>query len=410
MGGGRDASQGVLSCYRVLEIGQFGAAPVGAMLLGDMGADVIKVEPPGRGDPYRQNLPVRDGWSYYFVALNRNKRGIAVDIRHPEGRELVLALAGRSDVLLENMRPGALDRMGLGHAQVRARHPRLIYCSITGFGHTGPLGRDGGYDQIIQGYAGMMALTAHPGQDPVKLAPAVPDVVGAYAAAAAVLGALLHRERTGEGQWIDLSLLDASLFSMTLIYLPQLLGEGRSPRPWGAGHPVLVPLGAYPTADGHYINTGAVTEPMWKDFCQAIGRPELADDPRFRTKPDRVEHREELEAILRPIFRSRSRDEWVEHLVAHGVPAGPILDLKEAFEHPQARAREMLIPMPDSVWGEAWGVGHPFKYDRTPNSIRLPTPRLGEHTASILQEELGLSPAEVRRLREAGVIATAEDG
>ncbi len=402
---GSDQHSGVLTGYRVLEVGQFGAAPLCAMLLGDMGADVVKVEQPGRGDPYRYNLPVRDGWSYYFAALNRSKRSVTIDIKRPEGQELLLRLAERFDILIENMRPGSLDRLGLGHEDVLRRNPRLVYCSVSGFGHTGPLRDEGAYDQIIQGYSGMMALTGHPGQPPAKLAPGVPDVLGTYGAGTAILGALLHREKTGEGQWIDLSLLDASLFSMTLIYLPQLIGYGESPQPMGAAHPAIVPLDAYPTADGSYVNTGIVTPAMWEPFCNAVGHPELAQEARFATISSRLEHRRELDDLLRPVFRSRTRAEWVDIMTAHGVPAGPVLDLKEAFDHPQSRAREMLIRTPDPVWGEVDSVGHPFKFSRNPNSVRLPVPRLGEHTVDVLQSDLGLSENEIRRLRDAEVIA-----
>ena len=393
---------GVLSNVKVLEIGQFGAAPMCSMLLGDMGADVIKVEDPDGGEQFRHNQPMYDGWSHYFVSINRNKRSFAVDFKQHKGRDLLRKLVAQMDVLVENMRPGVLDRAGLGHEELLALNPKLIYCSISGFGHTGPLAKQGAYDQIIQGYSGMMALTGHAGQRPAKLAPAVPDIAAAYSATVAILGAYIHRLQSGKGQWIDQGMLDASLYSMALLYLPQLIGYGESPKPLGAAHPVVAPLDAYPTADDSYINTGIVTKEMWGPFCRSIERLDLENDPRFAHMADRVRNRDELDEILFAVFRQRNRDEWVEIMTRGGVPAGPVLDLKEAFAHPQARSREMLLTAPDSVWGSVQSIGHSFKYGSTPNSVRLPAPRLGEHNEEIVRA-LGLPDAEIAALKQAGV-------
>ncbi len=393
---------GPLSGLKVVEVGQYGAAPISGMLLGDFGAEVLKIET-GRGDPYRHHPPFVDGESYYFMSINRNKRGMTLDLKVPAGVAILHRIIERADVLLENFRPGVMERLGLSYEALCQINPRLIYCSISGYGQTGPLCQEGGYDIIIQGYSGMMSATGEGEGSPVKLVPAVPDMMGALISAFAVASALRVRDTTGRGQYIDVSLLDASLYSLALVYLAHYFGTGTSPVRMGSAHPHIVPMQAFQTKDGAYITTGVTTESMWPPFCGALGLPDLVTDPRFATNLDRVAHRAELIPILMDRIKKLTRAEWLGVFRKAGVPCGSVNTVGEAIEHPQARSRDMLREVLHPKLGSIRVVGIPAKLSTTPGSLRRPPPLLGQHTEEVLRE-LGYGPEDIRRLAEEKVI------
>lgn len=388
---------GPLAGIRVVEIGQYGAAPLAAMLLGDYGADVVKVEPP-QGDRYRTMPPFREGESLYFAGVNRNKRGAVLDLRRPEAKEALHRLLAQADVLLENFRPGVMDRLGLAVPALLGRHPRLVVCSISGYGQDGPLRDEGAYDLIVQGRSGMMAATGEPDRAPVKLVPAVPDVLAAQQAAFAILAALNARTTTGRGQHVDVALFDVSLYAHTLIYLPQMFGSGEPPRRLGSAHPEFVPNQAFRCADDGWISTGASDNRMWAGLCRVLGLDALIEDPRFATPVARRDNAAALLPLVEAAFLTRPRDAWLALLRPEGVPASPVCTLAEAIDSPQATHRAMRQSVPHPTIGTMDTVGLPAKLGATPGSIRRAAPRLGEHTAEVLREA-GLSDAEIAALR-----------
>lgn len=387
---------GPLAGIRVVEVGQYGSAPLATMLLADFGADVIKVEPP-QGDLYRGMPPIKDGESLYFAGVNRNKRGIALDLKTDDGRDALLAVLKTADVIIENLRPGVMARLGIGPKTLLESHPHLIFCSISGYGQDGPIHQEGAYDLIIQGYSGMMAATGDPDGEPVKLVPAVPDVLSSQQAAFSILAALRAREATGRGQHIDIALLDVSLYAQTLIYLPGLFGTGAAPQRLGSAHPEFFPNQAFQAGDGKWLNSGASDQRMWRGFCKALERTDLTDHPHFATNADRRAHRDELIALLRPIFKTRSRADWLAVLRENNVPSSAINDVAEAMASPQAQHRNMHRKIAHPVLGEMDMVGLPAIFSATPGSVRLPPPQLGEHTEAVLREA-GLDDEAIARL------------
>lgn len=372
------------------------------MMLADLGAEVIKVEQPGTGDDTRAwGPPFINGESAYFLSVNRNKRSITINLKHERGRDLVLRLAERCDILLENFRPGTVDRLGLGYEEVARRNPGIIYCSISGFGQTGPYRDRPGYDAIAQAMGGIMGITGNEGELPVKTGTSIADIGAGMWAAFAILAALLHRERTGEGQHIDVSLLDGQISWLTYV-AGNYFATGETPRRYGSAHPNIVPYQAFETADG-YIMLAVGNDNMWRRFCQAIEWPELADNPRYATNADRVNHREELLSLLQERLRQKPTQEWFRRLDEAGVPAGPIYTLPELFKDPHVLAREMKVEIEHPRAGTISMTGIPTKFSRTPGSIRTAPPLLGQHTDEILTE-LGLTAEEITELREAGAV------
>jgi formyl-CoA transferase len=409
-----------LDGIRVLDLSRVLAGPWCSQNLADLGADVIKVERPGAGDDTRgwgpPFLKARDGTdtedSAYYLAANRGKRSIAVDLATEAGREIVLGLAAVSDVVLENYKVGALRKHGLDHESLAAINPRLVYCSITGFGQTGPWAHRAGYDFIIQGIGGMMSITGEaddrPGGGPQKVGVAVADLMTGMYATQAVLAALFHRERTGEGQHIDMALLDVQV-AMTANMASNYLHSGRAPRRWGNAHPNLVPYQTFKASDG-WIIVAAGNDGQWRRFCELGGRADLCDDPRFRRVQDRIRNRDALSPLLEAMVAQRSAAAWIDGMEAAGVPCGPINDLAQVFENPQVQARGMRIDIDRPDAGPVKLVANPIKASRTPPAYRLPPPRMGEHTDEVLSAVLGWDPTRIAAARAAGAIGGAPVG
>jgi len=402
---------GPLSGLRVLDLSRVLAGPFCTQLLGDLGADILKVERPGTGDDTRAWGPPfltdREGnrtrESAYYTSINRNKRSLALDITKPEGQALIRRLARQADILVENFKVGGLAKYGLAYDDLKDDCPSLIYCSITGFGQTGPYAPRAGYDYLAQGMGGMMSLTGPPDGDPVKVGNANADQLTGMYAAVAILAAVHHRTATGEGQHIDANLLDSQIAWLT--YQAQnWLASGEAPKRHGNAHPNIVPYDTFPAADGHLI-LAVGNDGQFRRFCEVAGLPDMADDPRFVTNADRIANREALTAILRPLIATRPRDAWLADLEAVGVPSGPVNTIPDVFADPHVQARGMTVEMmrPDSD-APLTLIANPVTMSRTPPSYRRPPPGVGADTAAILSD-LGLSEEEQATLRAAGVVA-----
>jgi crotonobetainyl-CoA:carnitine CoA-transferase CaiB-like acyl-CoA transferase len=378
-----------LAGLRVLELTQVMAGPFCGQVLGDMGADVIKVEPP-EGDSTRESLGTAA-----FLAVNRNKRSVALDLKSPAHQAVLHQLARDADVLLENYRPGVAARLGADWETLSELNPRLIYASVSGFGQTGPYAQRPGYDLIAQGLSGVMSVTGEPGGDPVKCGIPISDLSAGLFCAVAILSAVIARERTGRGQRIDTSLFEGAL-ALSIWETAELWGTGQVPQPLGSAHRLTAPYQAVRTADGH-ITVGANNQRLWQRLCEAIGRPELVSDKQFETNEGRMAHRVELVAELEAALAVRSTDEWVSVLIDAGVPCGPIHDYRQVFEDEHTQAREMEVRLQHPVEGEIRALGIPVKLSDTPGAIRRPAPLLGEHTAEVLREA-GIPEAEIAAL------------
>jgi len=368
----------------VLDLSRVLAGPYCTMILGDLGADVIKVEPPGGDETRRWGPPFVNGESAYFLAVNRNKRSIVLDLKTERGREVVRRIAARADILVENFRPGTLARLGLDLAELRERNPRLITLSISGMGATGPESGLPGYDFIVQAAGGLMSITGPPEGPPMKVGVAVVDLTTGMMAATALLAALHARHATGEGQHIDISLLETQVAWLANVASAYLV-TGEPPRRYGNAHPTIVPYQTFDAADGPFA-LAVGNDAQWQRLCAAIGRPDLAEDPRFRTNPDRVANREALVALLAEHFRAAPAAEWIRRIAAADVPVGPVRTVPEVLESEQVKARGMIETVEHPTVGELRLVGIPFKFSATPASVRRPPPLLGEHTAEIEAE------------------------
>ncbi len=393
-----------LEGIRVLELTQIMAGPFCGMLLADLGAEVIKIENPRGGeDSRRMAPPYYHGESAAFLAVNRNKYGLALDIRTPEGKEVLWRLIATADVLLENFRPGTMTRLGFGYEQVHAQYPRLVYCSISGFGQTGPYTDRGGFDLVAQSMSGVVSVTGSPAE-PAKVGVPISDLNAGLFASHAILAALFSRTRTGEGQYIDTSLLEAAL-AYTIWESNEYWATGTAPQRLGTAHRLSAPYQIFPTADG-WIAIGAANQRNWERFAQALERPDLLHNPLFTTNSDRMAHLPELVETLTTTLKTRKTEEWLQLLEQAGVPSGPVLSLDQVYQHPQVKARQMDIEVEHPIAGRTHAIGFPVKYSATPGQLYRPAPVLGQHTFQIL-ELLGMSAEECRRLEESGVIRDA---
>jgi crotonobetainyl-CoA:carnitine CoA-transferase CaiB-like acyl-CoA transferase len=390
----------------VVDLTRVLSGPYCTMLLADMGARVIKVERPGTGDDTRAwGPPFVGGESSYFLSINRNKESVALDFKEPRGRAILDSLIARADVLVENFHPGTLDALGLGRAPLAERHPRLIYCSITGFGSTGPQRNRPGYDAVVQAEGGLMSLTGPAGGDPYRLGVAIADIAAGMFAAQGIALALLVRQRTGKGQFVDIGMLD-SVASLLTYQAGIYFTTGRTPRRMGNRHPSIAPYDTVAAEDGTLV-LAVGNDGQWRAFCQVTGLTSLVEDARFATNAARVEHYDELWPLISRVIRTRSRQEWIDRLVPAGVPCAAVRGVDEVLADPQLAAREMIQSVSHPEAGPLKVLGVPIKLSDTPGSVDRPPPRLGEHTAGVLQEVLGLQPGEIAELGADGVIAIA---
>lgn len=405
---------GALSHIRVLDLSRVLAGPWAGQIFGDLGAEVIKVERPGSGDdtrhwgpPYIKDAEGSDSReAAYFQSANRNKQSLTLDFTQPEGQRLVRELVAQCDVLLENFKVGGLAAYGLDYESLKAINPRLIYCSITGFGQNGPYAKRAGYDFMIQGLGGLMSLTGRPegeeGAGPMKVGVALTDILTGLYATVGVLAALNQREQSGVGQHIDVALLDvqvACLANQAMNYL----ATGVSPKRLGNAHPNIVPYQDFPSADGNFI-LAVGNDGQFRKFCEVAGVANLADDPRFVTNKARVAHRAELIPLLRQATVFKTTAQWIELLEKAGVPCGPINDLQQVFADPQVQARGLRLDLPNALGSSTPQVASPLRLSVTPVAYLSAPPLLGQHTDSLLQRLLGMSEMQIAELREAGVI------
>lgn len=396
--------RGPLSGVRVLDLSRVLAGPFCTMLLGDLGAEVIKVERPEGGDDTREwGPPFAAGESAYYLCVNRNKKSVALDLKSPKGIAAVRALSARSDVVLENFRAGVADKLGLGYEALAQGNPGLVYCSITGYGQTGPYRDLPGYDFILQAMSGLMSVTGEPGGEPMKLGVATVDLTAGMYAAVAILAALRSRDATGRGQRIDLALMDSALSWLANVGENYLV-SGDVPGRFGNAHATIVPYQVFRSKDG-YLAVGIGNDRQYRTFCGIAGAPELSSDERFSTNPARVRHREALVPLLERVFAERPTAEWIGLLWSGGIPAGPINTVDRALEDPNTAARGMVVAMPHPTAGSVRLVGSPMKFSATPVEYRRAPPRLGEHTEEVLRDVLGMPPEEIRSL-----VPTAEQG
>ena len=403
-----DSNNGPLAGVVVIDLTQILAGPMCTMILADMGAKVVKVEKPNGGDDNRRmGPPFIQGWSAGFLALNRNKRSLVLDLRDERGRGAFRRLVGQADVVVENFRPGVMDRLGLGYPELAKLKPELVYCTISGFGSTGPYRNRGGFDLVAQGMSGLMSINGHPDQRPVKVGVPLTDVSAGMLAANGILCAYIHAQRTGQGQMVDTSLLEAGI-AYTVWETSVYFTGGEIPAPIGSAHRTLAPYQPLMTKDG-YINVGAGTQPTWEQFCRAIECEDLINDPRFKVPGDRKKREVELAALLEETLSQETTDHWMELFEKAGVVAGPIYNMEQVYQDPQVRAREMLVYLEDPELGTLHNIGIPVKLSETPGRIRHRAPSLGQHSAEIL-EEFGFSVDEVDSLVQAGVVKVEETG
>ena len=398
-----DRLPGPLDGVRVLDLTRVLAGPYCTMFLGDLGAEVVKVERPQAGDDTRGwGPPFLGGESAYFLCVNRNKKSLVLDLKSDRGIELLRRLAGAADVLVENFRPGAMERLGLGEKELRALNPRLIYASLSGFGADGPMSDWPGYDLIVQAWGGLMSITGMPDGQPTKVGVAIVDIVAGLMLGKAIVAALFAREKFGVGQKIDTSLLEAEVACLINVGSNYLI-EGSVPGRWGNAHPSIVPYQSFQSVDG-YLVIGVASEGIWRRFCQAIGKAEFADDPRFAKNSDRVENRVELIGILSEVFLSRDTDAWLGLLNDAEVPCAPVQTVDQVFSAQQVLHREMLVEVEHPTAGAVRMAGMPVKFSTTPASIRLPPPLLGQHSEEVLEAWLGINREDIEELKRESVI------
>jgi crotonobetainyl-CoA:carnitine CoA-transferase CaiB-like acyl-CoA transferase len=397
---------GPLAGMRVLELAHVMAGPTCGLMLADLGADVIKVERVPGGDDTRRSVPPEvGGESAAYLMMNRNKRGIALDLKHPRAREVLLRLVRKADVLIENYRRDTMPKLGLGYDALKEINPALIYCEISGFGRTGPYADRGGFDLIAQGMSGLMSITGEgPGRPPVKVGAPVTDITAGILCALGCVSAYVERLRTGKGQRVDTSLFEAGI-THTYWQSAIALATGVAPGPMGSAHPLNAPYQAFETADG-WINIGAANQANWDRFTRVIGAPQLKDDPRFKDNRARMANLAPLVETLAPYLKKRASADWLQRFEDAGLPAGPVLSITEMHADPQAQAREMIVETQHPKAGPTKAIGLPIKLSQTPGGIRRPAPLFGQHTREVLGEA-GYSAAEIEEFAKAGAVVCA---
>ena len=384
----------------VLDLTRVLSGPYCTMLLADMGARVLKIEQPKKGDDTRAwGPPFLEGESAYFLSINRNKESVTLDFKHPDGRAVLDRLIARADVLVENFRPGTLRKLGLDYQSLAPRHPRLVYCSVSGFGQTGPRAREPGYDAVMQGEGGLMSITGSADGPPYRLGVAIADIVSGMFAAYGVAMALLARERSGKGQEVDVAMLDAVAALLTY-QAGNFFASGSVPTRLGNRHPSIVPYETFAASDGDFV-LAVGNDDQWRRFCAVAG---LADDPRFATNRQRVTTYDDLRPLVADRLRAKPRQYWIEKLTAAGVPCGSVRNLQELFDDPQLEAREMIARVEHATIGQLRTLGVNVKLSDTPGGVRTAPPTLGQHTDAVLREDAGLSADDVSTFRRNGVI------
>jgi crotonobetainyl-CoA:carnitine CoA-transferase CaiB-like acyl-CoA transferase len=394
---------GPLNGLKVIDLSHVMAGPTCSMLLADMGADVIKVEKiPGGDDARRMTPPIIAGESAAFLIMNRNKRGIALDLKTDAGRSVLSRLLQDADVLIENYRRGTMERMGFGYEVLHASNPRLIYCSISGFGRTGPYADRGGFDLVAQGMSGLMSITGEgPGCPPVKLGAPVTDITAGILGCVGILAALHSRASSGRGQLVDTSLFEAGIIH-TYWQSAIAFATGQAPGPMGTGHPLNAPYQAFPAADG-WITVGAANQANWLRLLEALEAPELGYDPRFTSNAERMRNLPALNAALTPLFKHRTSAEWLRRLEEAGVPAGPVQDVNQMHADPQTLAREMIVETTHPTAGQVRAIGLPIKFSDTPGDLQRAAPVFGQDTREVLREH-GFSDTQIDQMAALGAI------
>jgi crotonobetainyl-CoA:carnitine CoA-transferase CaiB-like acyl-CoA transferase len=396
---------GPLDGIKVVDLTRVLAGPFATQSLGDLGAEILKIEPPGRGDETRHFPPFLGGESHYFLGVNRNKKSLVIDLQREEGKEILRRLVATADILVENYRPGVMDRLGLGYAALAEINPRLIYCAISGFGLSGPLRDKPSFDIVTQALSGALSINGERGHMPVKLGIPLGDMVGGVFGPMAILAALHERTRTGKGRLIDISLYDG-LIGMLGYFAQLAFITGNDPPPMGSSHPNIVPYGSFPASDGSII-IAVLSESFWGKLCDVLERPDLAADPRFANPTGRRDHRDELDQTIAEITRTRSVAEWEKRLAEADVPHAPVLGVTAALAHPHAQARDMVVTADHAAIGPIRVVGRPVKFPGAAQPPITAPPSFGQHTAAVLRDDLGYSTAEIERLRDIGVIDKA---
>ena len=393
---------GPLKGIRVLDLTRILAGPYATMILRDLGAEVIKIEQPGVGDEARDFGPFKNDFSLYFMSVNRGKKSITLNLKSPRGKELFLELVKGSDILVENFRPGTMEKLGLDYESLKTHHPSLLYAACSGFGQTGPYAMRGAYDMIIQGMGGIISITGEPDRPPVRVGTSIGDITSALFSAIGILSALRHRDQTGEGQLIDVGMLDCQVAILENAMV-RYFSTGDIPRPLGRRHPAITPFEVFESADG-YVVIAIGNNELWRKFCEHVGHSELIDDDRFNTNALRTENHESLFPILAEIMCRRTTDVWVEALEAIGVPCGPVNTVDKVANDPQVLARDMIAEVEHNTTGTVQIPGIPIKLSETPGQIDAPAPNLGEHTSEVLIDLLGLGAEEVNQLKQNGIV------
>lgn len=393
---------GPLDGIKVIDLTRVLAGPFATMILGDLGAEVIKIEQPGTGDESRNFGPFKNGFSLYFMSVNRGKRSVTLNLKSDRGKAIFKQLVQQNDILVENFRPGTMKKLGLDYGTLAVEYPQLIYAACSGFGQTGPYAEKGAYDMIIQGMGGIISITGEPDGSPVRVGTSISDITAALFTTIGILSALHHRNITGKGQFVDVAMMD-SLVTVLENAIVRYFATGDNPQPLGSRHPAITPFEAFKSSDGHII-IAIGNDVLWSKFCEYVDKKDLITDARFNTNNKRTDNHDELQPILSEIMCQRTTDEWIEALENIGVPCGPINTIDKVVNHPQIEAREMITKVVHEITGTVQVPGIPIKMSDTPGKVETPAPSLGQHTDEVMQNELKLSVNEVIKLKQEGII------